>query len=290
MPPPFHDAPFMAILGRRNSLPILRAAKPGLILDGGEHGEILLPRRYIPTELPADNLLEVFVYRDSEDRPVATTETPLAMVGEFALLRVLSTRPDLGAFLDWGLAKDLLLPRREQANPVRPGELVVARVYLDEKSDRIVATTKLNRWLKGPAPRYTPEQEVQLLVIGETPLGYNAIVENTHLGLLYRSELSAPLAPGDTPRGFVKAVRPDGKVDLSLDRSGYQRVKPLAEQILDALSQAGGTLPFHDKSSPEEIRDAFGVSKKAFKQALGTLFRQRKITLEPTEIRLLPGR
>jgi len=280
----------MALLGRRNTLRILRAAKPGLYLEGGEHGEILLPRRYIPAELPPDDMIDVFVYRDSEDRPVATTETPLAMVGDFALLRVVGTKPDLGAFLDWGLAKDLLLPRREQAGPVRAGDRVVVRVYVDEKSDRIVATTKLNRWLKGPPLRYAPDQEVQLLVIGETPLGYNAIVENTRLGLLYRGELPAPLAPGDSIRGFVRAVRPDGKLDLSLDRSGYGRVKPLAEQILEALAQAGGSLPFHDQSSPEEIRAAFGVSKKAFKQALGSLFRQRKIALEPRQIRLLPGR
>lgn len=278
----------MALLGRLNRLPVLRAATPGLFLDGGEHGEILLPRRSIPADLPPGDILEVFVYRDSEDRPVATTETPLAMVGEFALLRVLSVRPDLGAFLDWGLAKDLLLPRREQTGQVREGELIVVRVYLDEKSDRVAASMRLNRWLKGSSPRYAPEQEVRLLIIGETPLGYNAVVENAHLGLLYRAELSGPLAPGDRRRGYVRAVRPDGKIDLSLDRSGYGRVKTLTEQILEALARGGGRLPFHDKSTPEEIREAFGVSKKAFKQALGALFRQRRIALDATEIRLLP--
>ena len=280
----------MADLGRRNKLTILRAAKPGLFLDGGSDGEILLPRRYIPDGASAGDTLDVFVYRDSEDRLVATTETPLAMVGDFALLRVLSIRPSLGAFLDWGLAKDLLLPRREQTGPLREGELVVVRVLIDEKSGRIVASARLHRWLDKSPPAFQPEQAVHLLIYGETPLGYNAIVENTHTGLLYRSEMAAPLRIGDTLSGFVRCVRPDGKIDLALDRAGYVRVKPLSDQILDALAAAGGRLPFHDKSSPEEIRQTFGVSKKAFKQALGALYRKRRVALDPAEIRLLPGR
>jgi len=162
------------------------------------------------------------------------------------------------------------------------------RVYVDEKSDRIVATARLNRWLNKTPATYAPEQPVQLLISGETPLGYNAIVENAHSGLIYRSEISTPLRIGDTLQGYVRAVRPDGKIDLALDRAGYVRVKPLSDQILDALAKAGGRLPFHDKSTPEEIREAFGVSKKAFKQALGALYRKRRIAMDPTEIRLLP--
>lgn len=278
----------MAELGRRNQLTVLREAKPGIYLDGGGDGEILMPRRYVTTDMVEGAVVDVFVYRDSEDRLVATTETPLAMVGEFAVLRVLGTNPNIGAFLDWGLAKDLLLPRAEQAESVREGSLVPVRVYVDERSNRIVATARLQRWLNKTPARYKQEQEVQLFVTDETPLGYNVVVENAHRGLLYHGEIAKPLQPGDVVRGYVRAVRPDGKIDVALDRAGYVRVKPLSEQILQKLADAGGSLPFHDKSSSDEIRDAFGVSKKAFKQALGALYRKRAIAIDPAGIRLLP--
>ena len=280
----------MADLGKRNHLSVLREASPGFFLDGGPSGEILLPGRYIPAGAGPGSELDVFVYRDSEDRLVATTETPLAMVGDFAFLRVLSVRPGLGAFLDWGLSKDLLLPRREQTGFLREGELLVVYVFVDPKSDRIVASARLDRWLNRTPPAYASEQQVQLLITGETPLGFNAIIENAHWGLLYRSGLAHPLRVGDTMNGFVREVRPDGKVDLALDRAGYVRVKPLSEHILEALAEGGGKLPFHDKSSPEEIREKFGVSKKAFKQALGALYRARRVVLDPAGIRLLPKR
>lgn len=278
----------MAELGRRNQLTILRSASPGLFLDGGEDGEILLPRRYVPENAEPGQTIDVFVYRDSEDRFVATTETPLAMVGDFATLRVVSLNANIGVFLDWGLSKDLLLPRREQSAVLREGQLVTVRVFVDERSNRVVASMKLNRWLVKTPPEYRLGQAVQITVANETPLGYNAIVEDQHKGLLYHSGIGATLRPGDKMQAFVSAIREDGKIDLSLDRSGYVRVKPLSEQILQALSDAGGTLPFHDKSSPEEIRDAFGVSKKAFKQALGALYRRKVVALEETQIRFIP--
>lgn len=274
----------MADLGKRNRLAIVREAAPGLFLDGGNLGEILLPRRYIPLDAAPGAELDVFIYRDSEDRLVATTEVPLAMVGEFALLRVQSVKPGIGAFLDWGLSKDLLLPRREQVSFPREGGLVVVHVFIDEKSDRIVASERIDRWLDLIPASYTAEQPVNLLVVRETPLGYSAIVENSHWGLLYDSDLAGPLRIGERLNGFVRMVRPDGKIDLSLDRSGFSRIKPLTAQILEALTAAGGTLPFHDKSTPEEIRTAFGVSKKAFKQALGSLYRNRRITINPSNI------
>ncbi len=279
----------MAELGKRNRLAIVREATPGCYLDGGDLGEILLPRRYIPENAAPGAVLDVFVYRDSEDRLVATTEVPLAMVGEFALLRVQGVKPGIGAFLDWGLSKDLLLPRREQVSFPREGGLVVVHVFIDEKSDRIVASERIDRWLDLTPATYTAEQPVNLLIARETPLGYSAIVENSHWGLLYDSELAGPLRIGDRLNGFVRTVRPDGKIDLSLDRSGFARIKPLTAQILEALTAAGGTLPFHDKSTPEEIRTAFGVSKKAFKQALGSLYRNRQIILDSAGS-TLPGR
>src|SRR4051812_15769895 len=258
----------MAILGKRNTLSIVRESSPGLYLDGGELGEILLPGRYIPEGLKQKDKLDVFVYRDSEDRLVATTEIPHATVGEFACLKVVSINDRVGAFLDWGLAKDLLLPFKEQERPVRIGQRVVVFVYLDPRSQRIVATSRLYRHLSQELPHYRNSQPVNLLITGATKLGYQAIVENSHSGLLYRDNVRTPLQIGQQIQGFVRNVRPGGQIDLSLDASGYKRVAPLTEQIVKALEQAGGQLPFDDDSPPEAIRKTFGVSKKAFKQAL----------------------
>jgi uncharacterized protein len=277
----------MAFIGRRNRLVVTREAPPGFYLDGGTHGEILLPGRYIPRGVKPGATMDVFVYRDSEDRLVATTETPLAMVGEFAYLRVISVNPRIGVFLDWGLDKDLLLPLREQASPLRPGDRRVVRVALDARTDRIIASARLNRWLNLTPPEYTEGQRVNIIVTGDTPLGYNAIIEHAHRGLLYRSDLAGPVATGQQFAAYVRAVRTDGKIDLALDRAGFHRIAPLTEQILTALKAAGGHLELHDDSSPEDIRDAFGISKKAFKQAIGSLYRARRIVIEPTGIRLV---
>jgi len=276
-------------MGRRNSLLVVREAPPGFYLDGGTHGEILLPGRYIPRGAKPGVTMDVFVYRDSEDRLVATTEAPEAMVGEFAYLRVVSVNPRIGVFFDWGLEKDLLLPLREQATPLQPGDRRVVRVALDERTDRIIASARLNRWLNRTPVTYTEGQRVNLIITGDTPLGYNAIIENTHRGLLYHSDLAGPLATGQRVDGYVRVVRPDGKIDLALDRAGFHRIAPVTEQILTALTEAGGTLRLNDNSSPEDIREAFGISKKAFKQAIGSLYRARKIVITPTEIRSVRG-
>lgn len=277
----------MATIGKRNILSIVRASAPGLYLDGGELGEILLPGRYIPRDLKPKDKLDVFVYRDSEDRLVATTETPHVMVGEFACLRVISVNQNVGAFLDWGLSKDLLLPFREQETPVRAGQRVVVHVCLDQKTDRILATSRLKRHLSHDTPAYRNGQPVNLLIVNQTPLGYTAVVENAHLGLLYHNNLSAPLEVGQKIKGFVRIVRPGGKIDLSLDASGYKRVATLTEQVVQALERQGGRLELDDDSSPEAIRQAFGASKKAFKQALGKLYKDRRISFEKPGIQLL---
>jgi predicted RNA-binding protein (virulence factor B family) len=278
----------MVEIGKVNRLVAVRQASPGVYLDGGELGEILLPRRYTALKIDPGDQLDVFVYRDSEDRLVATTETPLATVGEFACLKVLSINPQVGAFLDWGLSKDLLLPFREQEIPVRPGDRVVVYVYLDLKSERIVATTRLKRHLSRSEPNYKIGQPVDLTILGRTPLGYNAIVEGAHLGLVFQNESAARLEPGQRLRGFVRAVRPGGKIDLGLDQSGYKRVASLTDQIVQALETNGGTLRFDDDSSPEEIRHAFGMSKKAFKQAIGALYKARRVEFLKPGIRLIP--
>jgi uncharacterized protein len=277
----------MTLIGRRSRLWVARIATPGVYLDGGARGEILMPGRYVPKSTLVGELFDVFVHRDSEDRLVATTERPLAMVGEFAALRVVSVDPRIGAFLDWGLSKDLLLPIREQSRRVRAGEVVLVYVFVDVKTDRIVATSRLDRRLNvTPAP-YVAGQPVDLLVAGRTTLGYSAIVCSAHLGLLYHNELPEPLAVGKRLDGYVREVRPDGKIDLTIHPSGYGKVAPLKEQVLEALASAGGALPLSDASPPADIRGAFGVSKKAFKQAIGALYRERRITIGERGIRLV---
>lgn len=274
----------MALLGKINILTVLKDAPPGLYLDGGDLGEILLPGDSIPSGAGPDDELQVFLYRDSEDRLVATTHDPLACVGDFAALRVKQIHPTIGAFLDWGLNKDLLLPMREQERRIHKGDIVVVFVFIDEVSQRIIATTRWRDHLSATPPNYSQGAPVSLLIAGESPLGYNAIVDNAHVGLLFRSELGSPLKVGDKCKGYVRNVRPDGKLDLGLDPEGYQRIAPLADRILTALRSKEGKLPVHEGSSPEDIRAAFQTSKKAFKQAIGNLYRQRLIEINGANI------
>ncbi|MSR44252.1 MAG: GntR family transcriptional regulator [Phycisphaerales bacterium] len=280
----------MANLGKRNLLSVVRETASGVYLDGEQLGEILLPGRYVKSDLRVKQKLDVFIYRDSEDRLVATTETPFAVVGEFAWLKVKDIHAQTGAFLDWGLAKDLLLPFGEQAAPVEVGKRVIVGVCIDPKSDRIIASGRLVDHLSTTPPQYADGRAVSLLVVGESPLGYSAIVEHAHLGLLYRTDLSSPLAVGQQLNGFVRTVRDDGKIDLRLDACGYARVAPLTDEIMRELESAGGRLNFDDDSSPDEVRQRFGVSKKAFKQALGSLFRARRIAFMHPGIELVAAK
>lgn len=281
---PWLNTKIMALLGKINILTVLKDAPPGLYLDGGDLGEILLPGDSIPTGAGPDDELQVFLYRDSEDRLVATTHDPLACVGDFAALKVKQVHPTIGAFLDWGLNKDLLLPMREQERRVHKGDIVVVFVFIDEVSQRIIATTRWREHLSATPPNYSEGAPVSLLIAGESPLGYNAIVDNTHVGLLFRSELGSALQVGDKCKGYVRNVRPDGKLDLGLDPEGYQRIAPLADRILTALRSQDSKLPVHEGSSPEDIRAAFQTSKKAFKQAIGNLYRQRLIEINGADI------
>jgi predicted RNA-binding protein (virulence factor B family) len=281
---PWLNTKIMALLGKINILTVLKDAPPGLYLDGGDLGEILLPGDSIPPGAGPDDELQVFLYRDSEDRLVATTHDPLACVGDFAALKVKQVHPTIGAFLDWGLNKDLLLPMREQERRVHKGDIVVVFVFIDEVSQRIIATTRWRDHLSATPPNYSEGAPVSLLIAGESPLGYNAIVDNTHVGLLFRSELGSALQVGDKCKGYVRNVRPDGKLDLGLDPEGYQRIAPLADRILTALRSQDSKLPVHEGSSPEDIRAAFQTSKKAFKQAIGNLYRQRLIEINGADI------
>ncbi len=278
----------MALIGKRNVLSIVRGAPPGFYLDGGTHGEILLPGKLIPPGATPGGTIDVFVYRDSEDRLVATPNKPLAMVGQFAMLRVVSINPRIGVFLDWGLDKDLLLPMRETFRPVNTGEYVLVQIVLDEKTDRLIASARLNRRLCFPPEgTYKEGDSVNLMVMNAGDLGYNMIVNDLHRGMLYESDANGRLEPGDRFDGYVRTVRPDGKIDVALGKSGYRRIAPLTDQILAALVAKGGRLPFNDNSPPEAIREYFGVSKKAFKQAIGSLFRDRRIYIDPDCIRIV---
>lgn len=241
----------------------------------------------MPRGIKIGDALEVFVYRDSEDRLVASTETPRATVGEVAALKVISINRRVGAFLDWGLAKDLLLPFREQTGPVRLGQDVTVRIYLDEKTQRIVASMKLDQETAIEPPDYRAGQSVEFLITEKTDLGYKALVEGKHSGLLYHDGISIPVTIGMQLKGFVRVLRPDGKIDLVLDQPGYRRVAPLALRIVQALQRNSGRLDVDDDTAPETIRQAFGASKKAFKQALGTLYKSRRIRFSKPGIELL---
>lgn len=284
---PTTPTPTPNFTGKRHLLTPTRETPSGLYLDGGPAGEILLPGRYIPKNLPKNASIDVFVYRDSEDRLVATTEHPLAQVGEFASLQVVSINPNAGAFLNWGLPKDLLLPFREQNRTLRVGHYVVVCVCLDPKTDRIIASTRLHQHLPKQKPLRKPGDAVSFLITSRSPLGFAAIVEHNTQGLLYHDNLTSPPQIGQTLQGFVRNVRPDGLLDLSLDAAGYHRIKPLTTQIIDSLQQQNGKLNLDDDSPPEAIRKTFGVSKKAFKQALGNLYRQRRITFLKPGIQLI---
>jgi hypothetical protein len=218
---------------------------------------------------------------------VASTATPRATVGEVATLKVISINRQIGAFLDWRLAKDLLLPFREQTGPVKVGQDVVVRVYLDEKTQRIVASMKLDRKSAVEPPNFRNGEQVEFVIIERSPLGYKALVEGNHPGLLFHESVSVPVAIGQKLKGFVRSLRPDGKIDLSLDQAGYRRVAPLALRIVQALQRSGGRLGLDDDSPPQAIRQAFGASKKAFKQALGTLYKARRIRFSKPGIEFL---
>ena len=281
----------MANIGERASLTILREQPFGLFLDAGDElGEVLLPRREMPVKWHIGGEVEVFLYHDSEDRPVATMKHPKVMPGGFAYLECLAIT-NVGAFLDWGLPKDLLLPFREQKERLDIGKSYVVHVRVDDVSGRIVATRRLNKYLNQipAAETYKEGQEVELMLYGKTDLGYKAIVEGKHNGVLFANEVFRRLRAGEVTKGYVVQVRPDGKIDLSLYPPGRARIDDLETRIEEELKQRGGHWALSDKSPAEEIHKALGVSKKAFKQATGALFKKRKITIGDDGMRLVEG-
>lgn len=278
----------MANIGERASLQILHQKTPGLFLDGGELGEILLPHREIPRGCGLGDFLDVFLYNDSEDRPIATVMSPRAMPGEFARLKCVAVT-GVGAFLDWGLPKDLLVPFREQKVRMEVGKSYIVHVLVDEHTGRIIATTRLTRHMDKEPPKFRKGQEVDLLTFAKTDLGYKAIINGTHSGLIYASEVFQPLRPGEALKGYIVDVRPDGKIDLTLNAPGRARIDNLEEQILRELRARGGYWGVGDHTDAEEIKEELGASKRAFKQAIGALFKKGKIRIEVKGLRLVEG-
>lgn len=276
----------MVEIGKYNTLKIVKDLDFGVYLQGDGDQEILLPARYVPKNVKPGDEVEVFIYHDNEGRIIATTARPKATVGEFAFMEVKSVS-NAGAFLDWGLMKDLLVPFREQKMPMREGKWYLVYVRLDHVTGRIMASARIEKFLNNVPPTYQHNEEVDMLVADETDLGYKVIVNNRHSGMLYHNEVFRRLEKGERLKGYVKEVREDEKIDLSITPLGYGKVEGIAGVILESLKAQGGYLEVHDKSEPELIYSLFRCSKKAFKQAIGTLYKQHLIQLEEKGIRLV---
>ncbi|MBL7905567.1 MAG: GntR family transcriptional regulator [Bacteroidales bacterium] len=276
----------MATPGKYNTLHISRIVDFGVYLDGEQLGEVLLPMKWVPEGSRPDDQIEVFIYFDSEDRLIATTRRPFAQVGEFALLRARAVN-DVGAFMDWGLDKDLLVPYREQKSKMIAGKSYLVYLFADPKTGRLAGSAKIEKFLEEDTSELNPGDEVSLLIWARTDLGYKAIINSRFEGLLYDSEIFTELAPGMKTTAYVVKVREDGKVDLNLNKPGFHKVDELAEKIISLLKDHQGFIGITDKSPAEEIYLMFGMSKKTYKKAIGALFKQRIITLEENGIRLL---
>lgn len=273
-------------LGKFNQLEVVKQVDFGMYLDGGEEGEILLPTRYVPEDCKVGDWLNVFLYLDNEERLIATTLTPLVQVGEFACLEV-SWVNQFGAFLNWGLMKDLFVPFSEQKMKMQVGNKYVIHAYIDDESFRIVASAKVDRYLSKEKAPYQPGEEVNILIWQKTDLGFKAIIENMYSGLLYDSEIFQTLHTGDTLKAYIKQVREDGKIDLILQKPGFEKVDDFSKTLYHYIADHGGRIGLNDKSPAEEIYDVFGVSKKTFKKAVGDLYKKRLIMLHEDGIELV---
>lgn len=269
----------MLFIGKYNNLTILRDTSVGFFLGDVEGEEVLLPNKYKTDDMQIDDVIRVFVYNDSEDRPVATTETPKIVRNQFANLEVKDVS-DHGAFLDWGLEKDLFVPFREQSTPMEIGEWHVVFLYLDQKTSRLIATTKLDRYLENERLLVKEGDEVDLIVWKKTDLGYNVVVNQFHKGLIYANEIFKPISLGESLKGYVKKVRGENRLDISLEKQGYENVvEPTAQRILDEIKKNNGYLNLSDNSAPEDINRQLGISKKVFKKAIGGLYKQGLIRI-----------
>ena len=275
----------MVEIGKINRLLVKGIAGYGIHLDGGESGDILLKGNDTARKYQPDDEIDVFVYIDREQRLLATRKKPYAMVGEFAALRVVANSK-AGAFMDWGLENDLFVPKSQQQVNMREGKSYVVFIFLSEKNNRITASSKLDQFLDLQTPEYEAGEEVDLIVYAETDLGYNAVINNSHVGMIYENEVFQKLVIGQVLRGYIKKIREDLKIDLSLQQTGYQRVDDVSQTILDTIKGCGGMVAVTDKSPPEDIYVLFGVSKKVFKKAIGALYKKKVILIETDGIKL----
>jgi predicted RNA-binding protein (virulence factor B family) len=276
----------MLHLGKTNTLTILRHTSVGAYLGDNENAEILLPKKYVKGSMNVGDEVSVFVYKDSEDRIIATTEEPYAEVGQFAFLEAVSVN-QVGAFLDWGLEKDLLVPFKEQRHKMFEGFEYVVFVYVDESTERIVASSKLNRFFETETIDLQQGQGVDLLVYDQSDLGFSCIINNAYKGLIYANDVYQEIKIGDFLKGYVKLIRPDKLVDISLQAVGFQNVLSSTDIILNYLNEHEGFLDLHDKSTPEEIEKRFNMSKATFKKSIGILYRQRKVILKDDGVHLV---
>ncbi len=275
----------MAQVGRLNKLKVKSTRDYGVHLDGGDKGDILLPGRYVPGNCQSGDELEVFIYVDREDRLRATTQKPKVTVGQFACLPVVENTA-AGAYLDWGLDIDLFVPKSEQQEQMREGNAYVVFVFLDQQTRRITASSKLDKFLNLQNPEYREGEEVDLVIYDKTDLGYKALVNLAHDGMLYDSEVFQKLSVGQQMPGYIKKIREDLKIDLALQKPGYQGVDASAQVILETIKEHGGQIAITDKSQPEEIYATFGVSKKTFKKAIGALYKKRLITIDSNGLKM----
>lgn len=276
----------MIHLGQINTLEILRESEHGVYLIDSEDNQVLLPNRYVPDTFKIYDKLEVFVYLDNEERPVASTDIPYILRDGFALLRC-NQVTEHGAFLDWGLVKELFCPFREQAFNMKAGGWYLVHCYLDEKTNRLVASSKTNRFLDNTDLTVKQFDEVDLIVSHPSDIGMNVIVNKIHSGLIYKDQLFKEISVGDRLKGIVKKIRPGNKLDISLGQIGYRNIEPNAKRILDELQDNSGYLNLTDKSSPEAIKELLQMSKKNFKKAVGTLYKQRQIEIKSDGIYLV---
>ena len=272
-------------LGKFNQLEVVKQVDFGMYLDGGEEGEILLPTRYVPEDCQIGDMLNVFLYLDNEERLIATTLTPLVQVGEFACLEVAWVNL-FGAFLNWGLMKDLFVPFSEQKMKMQVGKKYIVHAHLDDESYRIVASAKVDRYLSKEKAEYQPGEEVNILIWQKTDLGFKAIIENKFGGLLYDSEIFQPLHTGMVLKAYVKQIREDGKIDLVLQKPGFEKVDDFSKTLLEYIREHDGYTSLNDKSPADDIYAAFGVSKKTFKKAVGDLYKKHLVVLQEDGIRL----
>ena len=272
-------------LGKFNQLEVVKEVDFGLYLDGGDDGEILLPTRYVPDGCEIGDILNVFLYLDIDERLIATTLTPFVQVGEFAYLEVAWVN-QFGAFLNWGLMKDLFVPFSEQKMKMQVGRKYIVYAHIDDESYRIVASAKVEHFLSKEMPEYESGDEVDILIWQKTDLGYKAIVDNKFAGLLYENEIFTEPEIGGKMKAYIKQVREDGKIDLELQKAGFQKVDDFAKVLLDYIKDNGGKISINDKSPAEDIYDEFGVSKKTFKKGVGDLYRKHLILLHEDGITL----